>query len=308
MLLEGLAANHAFVETRAGDSRAAIAGAAKRIEAVYDYPFQNNACMEPMNATALYTAQRCEVWCPTQDGEAAHAATAEAAGLPADQCDVHKVSAGGGFGRRLFSDYVTQAVLVAKQVPGTPVKLLWSREEDMAQGKYHPVTKARLTGGIADDGSLAGLEIRLAGPSIAASVKPEWLEDGKDPAAFIGYFLRYKGSGLAYDIANQTIDHAMRNTHVPPGWWRGVNVNQNALFLECFIDELAHAAGRDALAFRRALMERGGKSLAVLDAVAARGGWGGESPPGRYRDLRRCAGTAAMSRDSRRSRSRARTR
>ena len=284
MLKEGLNAEQTFVGNRAGDSKDAIARAGKRIEANYDYPFQNNACMEPMNATALYTSERCEVWCPTQDGEAALAAAAEAAGLPMGQCDIHKIHAGGGFGRRLFTDHVTQAVLIAKQMQGTPVKLLWSREEDMAQGHYHPVTKGKLIGGLDATGSLAGLEIHLSGPSISASVHPEWLEGGKDPVAFLGYFPSGSNS-LQYSIPNLTIDHAIRNTHVPPGFWRGVSINQNAIFLECFVDELAHAARQDALEFRRRLMTGHPKALSVLEAVAAKGGWGKPAPAGRYRGL-----------------------
>ena len=285
MLAEGLGVKETFVEVKTGDSKAAIAAAAKRIEAIYDYPFQTHACMEPMNATALYTGARCEVWCPTQDPEKALSVAAEAAGLPVARCDVHKLPMGGGFGRRLFVEHVTQAVLIAKQLPGTPVKLLWSREEDIAHGRYHPVTKAKLTGGLDVNGDLAGLEIRLAAPSIAADVEPQWLDNGKDPVAFLGYFIRSKNNGLQYSIANLTIDHAMRNTHVPPGWWRGVNINQNALFLECFIDELAHAAGRDALAFRRKLMTNHPRAVGVLDAVAEKGGWGRKVRDGRFRGM-----------------------
>ena len=124
----------AFVGNKNGDAKAAIAGAAKKVEAVYNYPYQNHATMEPMNATALYTADKCEVWCGTQNGEAAFAAALEASGLPADKCDVHKQMLGGGFGRRGQTDYVRQAVAIAKQMPGTPIKLLWSREEDMQHG------------------------------------------------------------------------------------------------------------------------------------------------------------------------------
>ena len=128
--------------------RPALAGAAKKVEAVYSYPFQNHAPMEPMNATARYTPDRCEVWVPTQDGEASFAALLAASGLPADKCEVYKINLGGGFGRRgAFQDYVTQAVLIAKQMPGTPVKLLWSREEDMLHGRYHPVMQCKLVGG-----------------------------------------------------------------------------------------------------------------------------------------------------------------
>jgi len=284
MLTAGLDSDAAFVHNQKGDSKKAIAGAAKKVEAVYDYPFLNHACMEPMNTTALYTADKCTIWCPTQNGEAALAATAEAAGLPVAKCDVIKINLGGGFGRRGFSDFVTKAVLVAKEMPGTPVKLLWSREEDMAQGRYHPVMKARLTGGLDASGNLAGLEIRLSGQSILASARPEALDKGKDPFTFQGFWPTGEHS-LEYTIPNLTIDHAMRNTHVPPGFWRGVNVNQNAVFLECFMDELAEAAGVDALEFRRKLMADRPKSLAVLNAVAEKGGWGKPAPKGHYRGL-----------------------
>src|SRR5215472_6841130 len=131
MLSEGLEAKETFVQVKTGDSKTAIGSAAKRIEAIYDYPFQTHACMEPMNATALYTRERCEVWCPTQDPEKALAAVADAAALPVGKCDVHRLSPGGGFGRRLWMEHVTQAVLIAKELPGAPVKLLWSREEDI---------------------------------------------------------------------------------------------------------------------------------------------------------------------------------
>ena len=285
MLAEGLEAKETFVEVKTGDSKAAIAGAAKRIEAVYDYPFQTHACMEPMNATALCTRDSCEVWCPTQDPEKALAAVAEAAALPLSKCEVQRLSPGGGFGRRLSVEHVTQAVLIAKEMLGTPVKLLWSREEDIAHARYHPVTKARLTGGLAANGDLAGLEIRLSAPSIFADFEPKWLDKGKDPVTFLGYFVPAQNNALRYTIANLTIDHAMRNTHVPPGPWRGVNINQNVIFLECFMDELAHAAGQNALAFRRKLMIDHPKALAVLEAVAKKGGWGEKAPAGRYRGL-----------------------
>ncbi len=284
MLAAGLDSDQAFVHNQKGDAEGAIKAAAKKVEAVYDYPFLNHACMEPMNATALYTADKCQVWVPTQNGEAALAAAAEASGLPVSKCDVYKVHLGGGFGRRGFSDFVSKAVLVAKELPGTPVKLLWSREEDMAQGRYHPIMKARLTGGIDASGNLAGLRIRLSGQSILASARPEALDKGKDPFTFQGFWPSGEHS-LEYSIANLKIDHAMRNTHVPPGFWRGVNVNQNAIFLECFMDELAEAAGVDALEFRRRIMADRPKSLAVLNAVAEKGGWGKPAPKGRHRGL-----------------------
>jgi isoquinoline 1-oxidoreductase beta subunit len=285
MLKEGLDAEQAFVGNQNGDAKGAIAAAAKKIEAVYAYPFQNHACMEPMNATARYTADRCEVWVPTQNGEAAFAALLAASGLPADRCEVYKVDLGGGFGRRgAFHDYVTQAVLIAKQMPGTPVKLLWSREEDMRQGRFHPVTQCKLTGAFDANNNLTGLHMRISGQSILASVRPEAMVNGRDPATFQG--LNPSGEfTLGYTVPNLLIDHAMRNTHVPPGFWRGVNINQNAIYLECFMDELAHAAGVDALEFRRKLMAKHPKHLAVLNAVAERAGWGKPAPQGVHRGL-----------------------
>src|SRR5712691_1538329 len=285
MLEAGLTAEQAFVRNQNGDVKAAIAGAAKKVEAVYAYPFLNHAPMEPMNATARYTPDRCEVWVPTQNGEAAFAATTAASGLPAEKCEVYKINLGGGFGRRgAFHDYVTQAVLIAKQIPGTPVKLLWSREEDMTHGRYHPVMQSKLVGALDASGNLTGLHLRLSGQSIITAVFPQLLQDGRDNLAFQG--LDPSGDfALGYTVPNLLIDHAMRNTHVPPGFWRGVNINQNAIFLECFMDELAHAAGKDALEFRRALMTKHPKHLAVLNAVADRAGWGKPAPQGVYRGL-----------------------
>jgi isoquinoline 1-oxidoreductase beta subunit len=240
--------------------------------------------MEPMNATALYTPERCEVWCPTQNGEAALAATAEASGLPVAKCEVYKTILGGGFGRRGFTDYVRQAVAIARQMPGTPVKLIWSREEDMLHGKYHPVMQARLTAGLDQKGNLTGMHIRLSGQSILASARPEALDKGKDPIVFQGYWPTGEHS-LEYTIPSLLIDHVMRTPHVPPGFWRGVNVNQNAIFLECFMDELAEAAGQDALEFRRRLMADHPQALAVLNAAADKGGWGKPAPAGVHRGL-----------------------
>src|SRR5438105_10183444 len=284
-LKAGLDAEQAFVEIQNGDVKGAIAGAAKKVEAVYAYPFQNHAPMEPMNATAKYTPDRCEVWVPTQNGEAAFAATLAASGLPADKCEVYKLHLGGGFGRRVaYQDYVTQAVLIAKQIPGTPVKLLWTREEDMLHGRYHPVMQCKLVGALDASNNLTGLHMRLSGQSILSAVRPAALQDGKDPLTFQG--LNATGDfAIGYTIPNLLIDHAMRNTHVPPGFWRGVNINQNAIFLECFVDELAHAAGQDALEFRRKLMSKHPKHLAVLNAVADRAGWGKPAPQGVHRGL-----------------------
>ncbi|CUT10872.1 Isoquinoline 1oxidoreductase beta subunit EC 139916 [Bradyrhizobium sp.] len=289
-LTEGLANEQpAYVGNKNGDAKAAIATAAKKIEAVYSYPYQNHATMEPMNATALYTADKCEVWCGTQNGEAAFAATLEASGLPAEKCDVHKVMPGGGFGRRGQTDYVRQAVMIAKQMPGTPIKLLWSREEDMAHGRYHPITQCKITGAFDADNNLVALHYRLSGQSILFSLRPEALQNGMDPAAFQGV-AQTGEAAFGYSVPNLLVEHAMRNPHVPPGFWRGVNVNHNAIYMECFMDELAHAAGQDPLEFRRKLMGNHPKHLAVLNAVAEKIGWNTPAPQGIYRGIAQVMG------------------
>ena len=285
MLKEGLDAETAFVGNKSGDAKAALASAAKKVEAVYTYPFQAHATMEPMNATALYTADSCRVWCPTQNGEAALAACAEAAGLPVAQCDVIKYDLGGGFGRRGMSDYVRQVVLIAKQMPGTPVKMVWSREEDMTHDFYHPITHCKLTGGFDSAGNLTALHMRISGQSILSYVFPANLQNGMDPAVFQGLTPSSPEGHFGYSIPNLLIDHAMRNTVVRPGFWRGVNTNHNAIYVECFVDELAHATGQDPLAFRQKLLAEHPKHLAVLNAVADRAGWGKPAPAGVYRGL-----------------------
>lgn len=289
-LAEGLDdAQPAYVGNKNGDAKAAIAGAAKKVEAVYSYPYQNHATMEPMNATAIYTADKCEVWCGTQNGEAAFAAVLEASGLPAEKCDVHKVMPGGGFGRRGQTDYVRQAVMIAKQMPGTPIKLLWSREEDMAQGRYHPITQCKMTGAFDADNNLIALHYRLSGQSILFSLRPEALQNGMDPVAFQGV-AQSGDAAFGYSVPNLLIEHAMRNPHVPPGFWRGVNVNHNAIYMECFMDELAQAAGQDPLEFRRKLMGNHPKHLAVLNAVAEKIGWDTPAPQGVYRGIAQVMG------------------
>jgi isoquinoline 1-oxidoreductase beta subunit len=283
-LESGLGADQAYVGNKAGDAPAAIAAAARTITAVYSYPFQNHATMEPMNMTALYTGDRCEVWGPTQNGEAALAAASEESGLPIGQCDVHKFLCGGGFGRRGRTDYVRQAVAIAKQMPGTPVKLIWSREEDMTHCQYHPVTQAKLTAGIDAAGNVTGFHMRISGQSISASVARERLEaSGMDPVVFQGLTSNSPEGNFGYQFPNLLIDHAMRNTHVQVGFWRGVNVNHNAIYSECFIDEVADALGQDKLAFRLKFLKP--KHAAVLKAVADKAGWGTPAPQGVYRGL-----------------------
>jgi isoquinoline 1-oxidoreductase beta subunit len=291
VLKAGLDAPDAVVGNEVGNARAALAAAPRKIEAVYSYPHQNHATMEPMNATARWTPERCEVWTPTQNGEAALAAASEAAGLPLAKCDVYKLLLGGGFGRRgAVHDWVTQVVLIAKEMPDTPVKLLWTREEDMTHGRYHPVTQCKLTAGIDGDGNVTALHMRISGQSIVAAIFPSNIKDGKDPVVFQGLNPPGPEASIGYTIPNLLIDHAMRNPHVPPGFWRGVNLNQNTIYLECFVDEIAHATGQDPLALRRKLLAKSPKHLAVLNAVAARAGWGKPVSAGVYRGLAQTMG------------------
>ena len=289
-LKAALDAPEAVVGNANGDAKAAIASSTRKIEAVYSFPWLNHATMETMNATVIWTPERCQVWTPTQNGEAALAATAEAAGLPAAKCDVYKMHLGGGFGRRgATHDWVTQAVKIAKEMPGTPVKLIWSREDDMLHGRYHPITQCKLTAGLDAKGNVTGLHMRIAGQSILASLG-QTLKDGKDPVVFQGLNAPGPEASIGYSFPNLLIDHAMRNPSVPPGFWRGVNLNQNTIYLECFMDELAHATKQDPLAFRRKLMADHPKHLAVLNAVAEKAGWGKPAKKGVYRGLAQTMG------------------
>jgi isoquinoline 1-oxidoreductase subunit beta len=179
---------------------------------------------------------------------------------------------------------VRQAVAIAKQMPGTPIKLLWSREEDMQHGAYHPVTQCKMTAGFDANNNLTALHMRISGQSILAALRPEAMVNGKDPVTFQG--LNPNGeAAFGYSVPNLLIDHSMRNPHVPPGFWRGVNVNHNAIYVECFMDELALSVGQDPLEFRRKLMANYPKHLGVLNAVAEKIGWGTPAPKGVYRGL-----------------------
>lgn len=283
LLKAGLDAPEGLVGSEAGKAEDALAGADRTLEAVYAYPYQNHACMAVMNATARFTPAaggqpaRCEVWTPTQNGEAALAATAEASGLPAAQCEVYKIHLGGGFGRRGATDWVRQAVAIAQAVPGRPVKLIWSREEDMQHGFFHPTTQCKLRAGLDAQGQLTALHMRISGQSILAGLLPQNLRNGTDPVVFQGLNAGGAEGALGYAIPNLLIDHAMRKPPVRPGFWRGVNLNQNAVYLECFIDEIAHATKQDPLALRRQLLASAPKHLAVLNACAQRAG---ERPAG----------------------------
>jgi len=187
-------------------------------------------------------------------------------------------------------DWVRQAVAIAKELPGTPVKLIWSREEDMQHGRYHPVTMCKLKAGLDAQGNVTALHMRISGQSILAGVFPQNVQNGRDPVVFQGLNAPGPEASIGYSVPHLLIDHAMRNPTVPPGFWRGVNLNQNAIYLECFIDEVAHATKQDPLALRRKLMANHPKHLAVLEAAAKGGGWGTPAAPGVYRGLAQTMG------------------
>jgi isoquinoline 1-oxidoreductase beta subunit len=280
-LSEGLKAQKDnFVGNIKGDVTAALDGSARRIEAEYSYPFQAHVTMEPLNATARWTPERCEVWTSHQNPEAAHSATVEAAGLKPEQCEVYNRPLGGGFGRRGMTDYVRQSVTIARSMPGTPIKLLWSREEDMTHDNYHPVMSCKMSAGLDEKGNITAFHMRLSGQSIMTALFPQWLrKDGGDPVVFQGLNKDLVGDAmLGYNFPNLLVDHAMRNPHIPPGFWRGVNMNQNAIYLESFIDEIASATDKDPLAMRQELLKDSPKHLAVLNAVAERAGWDKPAP------------------------------
>ncbi|MFZ2736681.1 MAG: molybdopterin cofactor-binding domain-containing protein [Burkholderiaceae bacterium] len=293
---EGLSAPGDYAGRKEGDALAVIAGAAKKIEAHYSTPFLSHATMEPMNCTARVTADRAEVWAPTQNGEASLAALAAASGLPLEKCEVYKVDLGGGFGRRGgLQDNVHQAVAIAKQFPGTPIKMIWSREEDQAHGFYRPISQCQMSAGLDANGKLLGLAVRVSGQSINAWLNPQAIKDGKDERQLQGFWKQPNDAQMGYTIPNLLIEYAIRNTHVPVGTWRGVNTNQNGVYLECFMEEVARAAGRDSLEFRRELMKDYPKHLAVLNAAAEKGDWGKPLPAGVFRGIAQFMGYASYS-------------
>jgi len=296
-LKEGLTASgEPLAGWQEGDALKAIEGAAKKVEAVYSTPFLAHATMEPMNATARVTPDRVEVWVPTQNAEASLAAATEEAGLPLDRGEVYKLDLGGGFGRRGGTqDYTRQAVAIAKQFPGVPVKLIWTREEDQAHDFYRPISQCKLSAGVDESGKLVGLHIRVSGQSINAFLNPQGIKDGKDMRQLQGLSKEPGDAQFGYTVPNLLIEYAMRNTHVPVGPWRGVNTNQNGVYLECFMDEVARAAGQDPLEFRRALMANHPKHLAVLNAAADKAGWGKPLPAGVHRGIAQFMGYGSYS-------------
>lgn len=280
MLREGLADPGLPQARKLGDVGAALASAATVIEAEYHSPYLNHATLEPQTCTAWFRPDGfLEVWTSTQNGEASMAAAAKTAGLPLEQVEVHKMMLGGGFGRRgAPQDFVTQGVTIAKAMRGTPVKMMWSREEDMQHGYYRPASVVRMKAGLSAQGKLVALHARIACPSILAGLRPGGNTSSIDFTAVRTL------SDMPYTVPHQQVDYAMRNGHVPVGFWRAPG-QQNGYYRECFIDELAAAAGTDPVEFRLGMLDAGDKNRLVLEAVSKAAGWGTPLPPGVHRGV-----------------------
>jgi isoquinoline 1-oxidoreductase beta subunit len=281
MLKDGLAQPNLPRAREIGSTEAALAGAARVIEAEYSSPYLSHATMEPQTCTAWFKPDGfLEVWTSTQNGEASMAAAAQAAGLPLEKVEVHKMMLGGGFGRRGGpQDFVRQGVVIARAMPGVPVKLMWSREEDMQHDFYRPASIVRMKAGLDAQGRLVALHTKIACPSIMRVLMPQApMNNGIDFTAVRAF------NDLPYDVPNQQVDYAMRNGHVPVGFWRAPG-QQNEFYRECFIDELALAAGRDPLEYRLAMLKEGDKHRLVLEAVAKAAGWATPLPAGVHRGI-----------------------
>jgi isoquinoline 1-oxidoreductase beta subunit len=277
---KGLDAGDVAVGNRSGDVDSALSAAATVVEAEYEVPYLAHTTMEPMTCTAHVTEDRVEVWAPTQDGEHTLSSVAHALSVDPSRVIVNKRHLGGGFGRRgLAQDWARQAVLIAKQV-GIPVKLLWTRSEDVQHDYYRPMCVNRQTAGFDEKGNLTAWKVRLSGSSILSGLMPARMKNGQDLEMMNGFV----PEDMFYSVPNVNVGYSMQNTAVPVGFWRGVNHSQNGFFRESFVDEMAHAQNKDPYHFRRLLLSKAPRSLAVLDEVARRANWGNQ-PRGVYQGI-----------------------
>jgi isoquinoline 1-oxidoreductase beta subunit len=271
---EGLDAKNLPSARKVGDAAAALASAAKVVEAEYDSPYLNHATMEPMTCTAWFRDDgTLEVWTSTQNAEAAMATAAETADLSLEKIEVHKAMLGGGFGRRATAqDYVKQGVLIAKRFPGKPVKLIWSREEDMQHDLYRPMAAARFRAALDASGNIIAWHNRIVSQSCVGSLTARLLPAAasdvmKDKTNAEGAF------DLPYLMPNRRVEHVLTHEPVPVGFWRSVGHSYNAFFTESFLDECAHAAGKDPFEYRRAMLPERSRHRKVLETVADKAGW-----------------------------------
>jgi isoquinoline 1-oxidoreductase subunit beta len=275
-----LDAEKAQVGRSDGDVAAGLARAVRRIAADYTVPFLAHATMEPQNCTAHVTPGRVEIWAPSQGVTTALATAATAAGVPNDKVVVHPTMLGGGFGRRgAIQEYIRQAVMIAKEVDA-PVKLVWTREQDTRHDFYRPFGMARMVAGLDAEGMPLAWKVRLAGPSFVAAMVPAFGTSFIDRS-----FLSGLAEEMAYDVPNYLVDYVVKPSAVPLGVWRAINYTQNTFYKECFVDEMAHAAGIDPYLYRRRLLRGSPKNLAALDAAAKKAGWFEPSPNGVFRGI-----------------------
>ena len=275
---EAAGAQPGVVARDEGDVLAALGGAARTLEAVYTVPYEAHATMEPMNCTAWVRADGCDLWVGTQAQGFNQQTAAKLTGLAPESVKVHTTLLGGGFGRRFEQDFVAEAVQISKAV-GAPVKLVWTREDDMQHDFYRPTTWNRLTAGLDRSGALVAWTHRLVGHSIAARALPAIVKNGLDPSSIEGAY------NIPYTIPNVRVDWVQKETGVPVGFWRSVGSSQNAFVTECFLDEVAAASGRDPYELRRTLLTKAPRHAAVLELAATRAGWGAPLPRGRGRGI-----------------------
>ena len=260
------------VARKQGDAEGALAGAARKIEAVYEAPYLAHAPMEPLNCTAHVRPDGCDVWASTQFQSAARDTAVKITGLPPDKVQIHTLFMGGGFGRRGGSDYVGEAVEVAKAI-GVPVKVTWSREDDLQHDTYRPASYTRFAAGLDGDGWPVAFTARIACPAFG------FMNNGVDFAGVEGI------ADLAYAVPNLQVEYHAPKAGIPVNYWRSVGYSQNTFFAESFIDELAAASRKDPVEFRRHLLAKSPRLQAVLALVAEKAGWGKPLPDGRYRGV-----------------------
>ncbi|MCC6556839.1 MAG: xanthine dehydrogenase family protein molybdopterin-binding subunit [Polyangiaceae bacterium] len=278
-----LAAGPGAVAASVGDAEAALGSAAHTIEAIYTAPYQAQATMEPMNSTADVRPDGCDVWTPTQYQEGALAVTEQITGLPASSINIHTTYAGGGFGRRSEFDFVAEAVAVSKAA-GAPVKVIWSRQDDIRHTFFRPLSYHALRAGLGGDGKPIAWTHRIVCQSIMSRALPQWVVGGIDPASVEG------AVDQLYDIPNLHVDSHILEAPVPVGWWRCVGYSFNSFVLESFIDELAALAGEDPFEYRRDLLSGAPRLKAVLELAAANAGWGTPLGPRKGRGIAAVAG------------------
>ena len=261
-----------------GDAASALNGAAQKIEAVYEVPYLAHATMEPMNCTADVRADAVEVWAPTQFQTMAQGAAAKICGVKPQNAFIHTTYLGGGFGRKAGTDFVIEAVETSKAI-GKPVKLTWSREDDMQHDYYRPASYAKLAAGIGPDGWPVAWTTRIACSSIMEAWFPGSTKNNLDPTSVEGV------ANLPYSIPNIQVDYVRTEPGIPVGFWRSVGASQNGFFSECFMDELAVAGKKDPYEFRRHLLDKAPRLHGVLELAAQKAGWDKPMPAGRYRGI-----------------------